>query len=208
MGGLKGARRDYLIYILLIVITLAVFWRVTDLEFNHFDDNVFVTDNQHVLSGMTGENIRWAFTATRGGTWMPLVWLSYLFDHQVGDIDPQVYHLTNLALHLVNVILLFVVLIRAYKIQMAQCIRRGVIRHSPASCRIRCLDSRAKGCPEHAVLDACNARLCPVSRASSSRVLHIRNAGVLRWVNVEANAGISSFCSSVYRLLAPAPDVD
>ncbi len=110
MGGLKGARRDYLIYILLIVITLAVFWRVTDLEFNHFDDNVFVTDNQHVLSGMTGENIRWAFTATRGGTWMPLVWLSYLFDHQVGDIDPQVYHLTNLALHLVNVILLFVVL--------------------------------------------------------------------------------------------------
>ena len=47
----------------LIIITLAVYWQVGDHEFLNFDDNVYITDNTHVTTGLTAPNILWAFTS-------------------------------------------------------------------------------------------------------------------------------------------------
>jgi hypothetical protein len=56
----------------------------------------------------------WALTTLEPGTgnWHPLTWLSHMLDLQLFGLDPTGHHLTNLALHLVNVLLLFGVIHR------------------------------------------------------------------------------------------------
>ena len=48
--------------LLLALATLAVFWSVTRLGFVNYDDPTYVYENVHLQSGLTWENLRWAFT--------------------------------------------------------------------------------------------------------------------------------------------------
>ena len=103
-------RWQHLIWPALVMLTLAVFWQTRRYEFINFDDDVYVTDNPHVRTGLSGENIHWAFTATPDGNWIPLVWLSLMLDAQLSGLDAGRFHLTNVLLHTGNVLLLFAVL--------------------------------------------------------------------------------------------------
>lgn len=117
---ITNIKRNWLVYILLIVITLVVYSRVTEFKFVHYDDLTYVTDNDHVKTGLTPANIRYAFSWTEDGNWIPLTWMSYMLDHDVSaqlysmevtdSESPAVYHATNLILHVMNTLLLFIVL--------------------------------------------------------------------------------------------------
>jgi hypothetical protein len=91
----------------LTVVTLAVFWQVNQYDFINFDDNVYVTQNSHIHSGLTPEGVRWAFSTQYLGLWNPLVWLSFMFDYQIYGLNAGGYHLTNRVLHLLSTLLLF-----------------------------------------------------------------------------------------------------
>src|SRR5947207_1716392 len=96
----------------LIAITLAVFAGVCGHEFVHFDDNVTIYNNPHI-KGLTWENLQWMFTnVSYARRYMPIGWLSYAIDYQLFGLNPQAYHAVNLALHLLNVLLLFFLLKR------------------------------------------------------------------------------------------------
>ena len=56
----------------LVVVTIAVYWRVGGNSFVHYDDNVYVTDNRHVKMGLSWESVRWAFTSYYASNWHPL----------------------------------------------------------------------------------------------------------------------------------------
>ncbi|MGV8081240.1 MAG: tetratricopeptide repeat protein [Syntrophales bacterium] len=94
----------------LAALVLLSFQGVFQSDFIHYDDHVYVTDNPHVRGGLSGEGIQWAFTATDAGFWHPLTWLSLMADAQLFHLNPAGYHGTNLLLHLLTTILLFVVL--------------------------------------------------------------------------------------------------
>jgi tetratricopeptide (TPR) repeat protein len=96
----------------LVVVTLAVWFPVTRAAFINLDDNVYVTENRHVASGLTAEGIRWAFTNGHAGLWHPLAWLSHMLDVQLFGLDPAGHHATSLVLHVANVALLFLLLRR------------------------------------------------------------------------------------------------
>lgn len=99
--------------LLLVLLTLVVYWPVRNAAFVLYDDADYVTDNIHVAGGLTRESVRWAFAATRASTWQPLVWLSYMLDVELyGVRNASGFHLTNLALHMANVVLLFLLLAR------------------------------------------------------------------------------------------------
>jgi tetratricopeptide (TPR) repeat protein len=70
-----------------------------------------VTENRYVLTGLTEDNVRWAF-AGEFDQWHPLTWLSYQADAQVWGGRPVGFHLTNLLLHAANAVLLFLALRR------------------------------------------------------------------------------------------------
>ena len=48
--------------ILLVAMTWIVFFQVREFRFVDFDDAIFVFDNQHVMGGLTADNVRWAFS--------------------------------------------------------------------------------------------------------------------------------------------------
>jgi tetratricopeptide (TPR) repeat protein len=79
-------------------------------QFTNFDDNVYVSENQHIQKGLNLDSIKWAFTTPYAGNWQPLTWLSYIVDYKLFGSNPAWYHLVNLLLHIANTILLFSVL--------------------------------------------------------------------------------------------------
>jgi tetratricopeptide (TPR) repeat protein len=91
----------------LAVATLAVYSQLRTHQFVNFDDNLYVTDNPVVQEGLTLKGLSWAFTTTRTGNWHPLTWLSHMLDCQLFGLNPAGPHLTNLAFHLANSLLLF-----------------------------------------------------------------------------------------------------
>ena len=101
-----------LVCLLLIVTTLAVYWQMRNHEFVDFDDDVYVTENRYVQAGLTPESIVWALTTDHAGFRIPLTWLSLMLDFELYGLYAGGYHLTNLLLHLANVLLLFLILKR------------------------------------------------------------------------------------------------
>ncbi len=96
----------------LIASTILVYAPVIDFQFIRYDDDIYVTSNPWVKQGLTWQGARWAMTALEGGSWNPLTWLSHMLDVQLFGLNPSGHHLTNLLLHLANVLLLFGVLQR------------------------------------------------------------------------------------------------
>jgi tetratricopeptide (TPR) repeat protein len=101
-----------LISLLLILVTLIVFWQVLGHESVTYDDPEYVFDNPNVQHGLTLDGVKWAFTATYAANWHPLTWLSHMLDYQLYGVSPAGHHATNLLFHLANVLLLFFVLRR------------------------------------------------------------------------------------------------
>jgi tetratricopeptide (TPR) repeat protein len=99
--------QELIVYVLLTVVTLAVFWQVNQYDFVNIDDNIYVTENLHIRSGMTLEGFRWAFSTTYAEFWHPLTWLSLMLDNQFYGHNAGGYHLTNLILHIMSTLLLF-----------------------------------------------------------------------------------------------------
>jgi tetratricopeptide (TPR) repeat protein len=102
----------WLICLLLIALTLAVFFPVRSFDFVNYDDADYVTANNHVLTGLSAANLRWAFESGHASNWHPLTWLSHQADCQFFGPQPGPMHNMNLALHALNAALLFVVLRR------------------------------------------------------------------------------------------------
>lgn len=100
----------FFIYFVLTMSTLLVFGQVWNFDFVNFDDAEYVYENQHVLGGLTGDGIAWAFREGHVANWHPFTWLSLMLDCQLFGPDPGRFHLVNAFLHLANVLLLFAVL--------------------------------------------------------------------------------------------------
>ncbi len=99
--------------LLLAAVTVLLYFPVAHHPFLNLDDNQYVTANPHVQAGLTWETVEWAFTSYWSFNWHPLTWLSHALDVQLFGLDPAGPHLVNLALHVLNVLLLFWVLARA-----------------------------------------------------------------------------------------------
>ncbi len=104
--------RRLLVALALAVVTFGVYARVLTHDFVYLDDRMYVTENGAVLKGLTWEGVKWAFKTFEASNWHPLTWLSHMLDVSVYGLDPQGHHLTSLALHVINVVLLFYLLSR------------------------------------------------------------------------------------------------
>jgi len=99
-----------LICLFLVVSTCAVYLQVGDHQFLSFDDDVYVTNNPHVVDGLTGDNVVWAFSSVEAANWHPVTWLSHMADAQVFGMNPRGHHLTNVVIHALSALLLLLFL--------------------------------------------------------------------------------------------------
>ena len=107
----SNIRLDLLVCLFLALSILTVYWQVRNHDFVNFDDNLYVTDNQHVQSGISLDSIIWAFSFEdkEKTYWHPITWLSHMLDCQIYGLSPGMHHSTNLIFHIANSILLFLV---------------------------------------------------------------------------------------------------
>jgi hypothetical protein len=96
----------------LVLTTAVVYLPVRRYGFVNWDDLRLVASNPHLAHGLTFQSVRWALTTTYDGYWTPFTWLSRLFDVSVFGLAPGGHHVTNVLIHLANVLLLGIVLWR------------------------------------------------------------------------------------------------
>ena len=92
---------------MLALATLAVYFPVKDYGFVNYDDSAYFFANPHILNGLTGPDIKWAFTSGEQANWHPLTWLSLMLDAQLFGKGAAAPHVTNVLFHLANSILVF-----------------------------------------------------------------------------------------------------
>jgi Tfp pilus assembly protein PilF len=102
----------FIICLLLILSILAVYGKVRDYEFTNFDDDIYVTSNSFVRSGVNLTSFRWSFSFQQKDKsyWHPLTWLSHMVDVELYGLEPGRHHLTNVLFHTANTLLLFIAL--------------------------------------------------------------------------------------------------
>ncbi|KAG0506575.1 MAG: Beta-barrel assembly-enhancing protease [Candidatus Udaeobacter sp.] len=100
---------DLLVCLGLVAITWAVFGQTLTHDFVNFDDHVYVYENPLVVRGLSTEGIIGAFTHTHALNWHPLTTLSHMLDCQLYGLKAGGHHLTNVILHTISVLLLFLV---------------------------------------------------------------------------------------------------
>ena len=107
-----GGSARWWISLALATVTLVAYAGIWRNGFVSWDDPSYVSENAHVLGGLTWRGVIWAFTNTQGANWHPVTWLSHMLDVQLFGPDPGMHHAVSLAFHIVNTVLLFGVLHR------------------------------------------------------------------------------------------------
>ena len=103
-------RLTILVCIFLAAVVWAVFGQTRLHDFVNYDDTDYVYGNPVITQGLTWNGTVWAFTHRHAGNWHPLTTLSHMLDCQIYGLHPAGHHLTNVLLHAVTVILLFLLL--------------------------------------------------------------------------------------------------
>jgi Flp pilus assembly protein TadD len=98
---------------LLAVITLVLYNPVNRHPFVNYDDDRYVTENVHILQGLTADTFTWALTSTDQANWHPLTWMSHALDVSLFRLNPAGHHFTSILIHATNAILLYLLLMWA-----------------------------------------------------------------------------------------------
>lgn len=107
-----SSRRALWVVIGLIATVFLAYSPVLRFGFVRFDDPTYVTENPHVLAGLTWPNIQWAFTTGYGANWHPLTWMSHMLDVQLYGLAGGAHHAVNVLFHAGSTALLFGALLR------------------------------------------------------------------------------------------------
>ena len=91
--------RSWALAVCLAGMALAVYWPATGHDYVNYDDQLYVTDNPHVLSGLKWDEVKWVFGNPVANNWHPLTMLSHMLDCQMFGVDPWGHHLTSVLLH-------------------------------------------------------------------------------------------------------------
>ena len=105
-----NSRKSYLIMLGLFVVTVAIYIQAAYFPFFVLDDADYVTNNSHVVSGLSFDSITWAFTAFHSGNWHPVTWISLMLDSHLFGNNPAGFHVVNVVLHAISAALLMLLL--------------------------------------------------------------------------------------------------
>ena len=104
--------RTFSVCVCLVLLTWGVFGQTLWYDFINYDDPKYVYENTHITSGLTAAGIAWAFTHIHSMNWHPMTTISHILDCQFFGLRAGAHHLTNVVLHTIAVVLLFIALQR------------------------------------------------------------------------------------------------
>jgi tetratricopeptide (TPR) repeat protein len=95
--------------IFLTAIVWVVFGQTLGHDFVNFDDDRYVYENPEVSRGLTIDGLKWLLTHSHASLWHPLTTLSHMTDCQIYGLKAGGHHFTNIVLHNIGAVLLFLV---------------------------------------------------------------------------------------------------
>ena len=98
------------ICIALASLTWLVFGQTIWHDFINYDDPHYVYENTRITGGLSISGIAWAFTHIHAMNWHPLTTISHMLDCQLYGLKAGWHHFTNVVLHTLAAILLFLAL--------------------------------------------------------------------------------------------------
>src|SRR5213595_2686478 len=101
---------DFLVCLVLVAVTWVVFGQTLGHDFVNFDDHVYVYENPSITRGLSVDGVIGAFTHAHARNWHPLTTISHMLDYQLYGLNAGGHHFTNVLLHSIAVLLLFLVL--------------------------------------------------------------------------------------------------
>jgi Flp pilus assembly protein TadD len=102
----ERGRKDRALLVVVLVITALVFSPALRCGFVNWDDPPYVTENMRIRA-FSLENLQTIVSEPVSGNYNPLPILTYALEYQLVELDPWLYHLDNLLLHLACVALVF-----------------------------------------------------------------------------------------------------
>lgn len=94
---------------LLAALALGIYWPTIRYEFINYDDDIYVYNNSLVAAGWTLKGVVFAFCHSDFQNWVPLTTLSHMADYQLYGLNAGGHHFTNVLLHTISAIVLFLV---------------------------------------------------------------------------------------------------
>jgi tetratricopeptide (TPR) repeat protein len=95
-----------------MVVTFCLYLPAILYHFVNFDDEQYVYENPWVNEGLSVASIKWAFSTMHASNWHPLTWISHMIDCSLYGLNAGGHHLTNILIHTVTAVLLFLLLNR------------------------------------------------------------------------------------------------
>ena len=104
-----GSNKNRVILIIILTITFLSYYPSLQNDFTNWDDPTYVTEND-LVTNFRLENIGQILSTPVSLNYHPLTILSLAIDYQLAELVPSTYHRTNLILHLLNTLLVFILI--------------------------------------------------------------------------------------------------
>lgn len=95
-----------IILIAVILITFIAYYNAIQNDFVNWDDNEYLLENNDIKD-LSIHNIKNIFSSFYVNNYQPFTMLTYAIEYKLSGLNPAVYHLNNIILHLINTLLVF-----------------------------------------------------------------------------------------------------
>ncbi len=108
----NARNKRIVIVAVLAVITFLCFRNTIDNQFTNWDDDFYVTNDPYIKA-FTARNLKTIFTEDiTKNNYHPLCMLSLAVNYHFAQLNPMSYYLTNVLIHIANVILVFFLMLQ------------------------------------------------------------------------------------------------
>ena len=128
--GLDFDLSTWPIAVVVAFFAIAAFIPALQNGFVNWDDDRNFLDNRS-YRGLGAAQVKWAWSTLWLGVYQPLAWLLFEAQYVVWQLDPRGYHLTSLALHAANAVVLYLLTVAL----LVRC-RPDWFRGNPWSCSL------------------------------------------------------------------------
>lgn len=106
-----STKQAVFVAVTLALVIFAVYAQTLGFGLTNYDDPGYIGERENVLTGLSVENVKWAFTTTYMAYYQPLLWLSYQLDATIYGDNFGGFHATNVLLYIATVLLFFKLLL-------------------------------------------------------------------------------------------------